>query len=232
MPNQNKTLLLSAKAKKAQTDYLSGLDIKKRRTQKPLVVAFIGLVGSGKSSVAKELAGYIGGTVVEGDAIRVCLRHEGEPYKYVRLMSENIAVEIIKQGGNVLLDADFIDGGKRAELKKKAGEIGARLVFVCTYAEPDVMFGRILSASYQKHSDDFFGGAKTNWKKGTEQQTGAVIKFREAWRRTPRHYRWTNEGGGKWTIKNPPLKAAADIDTTDPVYWKAEVKKLADKLLK
>jgi len=47
-------------------------------TQTPVIVAIIGLVGSGKSSVAQELAKHIGATVIEGDDIRIELRKQME----------------------------------------------------------------------------------------------------------------------------------------------------------
>lgn len=223
--------VLSPKAQKAQSAYLAKLEASKRKTRKPIVVGFLGLVGSGKSSVAQELARHIGGTIVEGDAIRVCLRKEGEAYKYVRQIAENVALEILKQGGNVVFDSDQADEKKRASVREKIRKAGARLVFIRTYAEPHVMFGRMLSAEYRHSPDDFFGGAKTKWEDGTNQQRGAVIKFGEAWRRTPHHYRWVNEGGGKWVLKKLSFTLLADINTTDENHWKVEVKRAAQKLI-
>lgn len=227
---------LPQKALRAQHLYIAGLDIKKRKTKKAFVVALYGLVGSGKSSVAEELAGHIGGTVIEGDAIRIQLRKAKERYRvgrhsYVRQISEDAALEVLKRGGNVIFDADFADERKRAALRAKLAKIGAKLVFVRTYAEADVVFGRIVSADYQNSLDDFFGGAKTVWKGGTVQQKGAMIKFKEAWRRTPQHYRWSSEGGGKWILKKPPVRLLADIDTTDPIAWKEKVANLAQRLV-
>ncbi|MEK7203724.1 MAG: AAA family ATPase [Patescibacteria group bacterium] len=234
---------LSAKAKKAQEAFINKLQseigLVKRRTRKPTVIAFFGLVGSGKSSVAQELARQIGGVVIEGDAIRVELRKVGEvysygerrQYSYVRQIAENVALEISKRGGNVIFDADFADMKKRASLKAKITKVGAELVFIRTHADPEVMFGRMLSASYRNSPDDFFGGAKTTMKGGTEQQRGAVIKFREMWRRTPHHYQWSSIGGGRWFLKSPPVRLLANVDTTEPAKWKEEVKKLAQKLI-
>lgn len=227
---------LPQKALMAQHAYIVGFDIKKRKTKKAFVVALFGLVGSGKSSVAKELAGYIGGTVIEGDAIRIQLRKAGERYRvgrhsYVRQISEDAALEVLKRGGNTIFDADFADEKKRAALRAKLAKAGARLVFVRTYAEPEVMFGRMVSADYRDSPDDFFGGAKTLWKGGTSQQKGAMIKFKEAWRRTPHHYRWSSEDGGKWILKKPLVRLFTDIDTTDPIAWKEKVANLAQKLI-
>lgn len=222
MRGMHKMETLSAKAMKAQEAYIAGLKVRDRKTKKAFVVAFLGLVGSGKSSVAQELARQVGGTVIEGDAIRIQLRKVDERYSYgkrgrksyVRQIAENAALEVLKRGGNVIFDADFSDEKKRASLKVKVVKAGARLVYVRTFTDPHVMLGRMLSAEYRRSQDDFFGGAKTKWEGGTDQQRGAIIKFGEAWRRTPHHYRWSSEGGGKWVLKKPPVPLLADIDTT------------------
>ena len=91
---------------------------------------------------------------------------------------------------------------------------------------PDV--GRALAASYS--ADDFFGGAISSWQ-GSEQSRGAAVKVREIWRRTPNHYTWVNQGGGKWILKKLPFSIFAEIDTTDSNSWKLEVEKCAKKLL-
>lgn len=227
----HRTEQLSPKAQQAQDAFLSTLNITERKTKKPIVVGMLGLVGSGKSTVSQELAPLIGATVVDGDAIRIQLRKVSERYKYVRQIAENVALEVLKRGGNVILDTDQIDDKKRASTHEKVRKAGAELYFVRTSADPHVMLGRMLAASYKKSVDDLFGGAKTNWKDGNEQQTGAVIKFGEAWRRTPNHYRWVNEGGGRWELKKLPFALLADIDTTDPAKLKDEVNKVAQKLI-
>ncbi|MEK7669214.1 MAG: AAA family ATPase [Patescibacteria group bacterium] len=222
---------LTPKELAAQKSFLTKLGvIQKRKTDEPVIVAMIGLTGSGKSSVAQEFAKHIGGTVIEGDEIRIELRKQGERYDRARALAENIALEVVKQGGNVILDSDFIDAEKRASLREKVKKTKVRLVFVCTYTELDVMIGRAITTNYRNSVDDFFGGASSQWK-GGEQSKGAVVKIREMWRRIPHHYRWENKGGGKWVIKNPPCKVLADIDTTDQTKWKEEVRKCADKLL-
>ena len=221
---------LTKKERTAQEAFMGKLKIQKRKTEKPVIVAMIGLVGSGKSSVANELAKHIGATVIEGDDIRIELRKQGERYERARAVAENVSLEVVNQGGNVILDSDFIDAKKRASLREKARKVGIRVAFICTYADFDVMVGRVLTADYHNRVDDFFGGASSKWK-GSEQSKGAVVKIREMWRRTPQHYRWKNKVGGQWVIKNPPCAVLADIDTTDPTERKMEVEKCAKRLL-
>lgn len=221
---------LTQKEKRAQDAFLANLKIAKRKTAKPVIVAMIGLVGSGKSSVAKELAGLIGANVIGGDEIRVLLRKQGEKYEGTRQIAENVALEIVKQGGNVIMDSDHIDPKKRASLRMKAKSAKVKLVFICTYSENDgftldTMIGRNVAGM----PDEFFGGASTPWK-GSLQERATVVKLREMIRRLPQHYRWENKGGGRWIIKKPPCKVLADINAASPI-WKAEVRKAAQKLL-
>ena len=220
---------LAPKEQAAQKSFLAKLNVQKRKTEKPVIVAMIGFIGSGKSSVAQELAKHIGATVIEGDDARIELRKQGERYERARAITENVALEIVRHGSNVILDSDFIDAKKRASLREKARKAHVRLVFIHIYADFDVMVGHALTANYRNSIDDFFGGASSKWK-GSEQSKGAVVKVREMWRRTPLHYRWVNKGGGQWVIKNPPCTVLADIDTTNPNEWKKEVEKCAKKL--
>lgn len=222
------TETLTEKEQAAQEAFWGRLDLPQRKTQEPVIIAMIGLVGSGKSFVAKELAQLIGATVINADDIRVELRRRGERYERARAIAENIALEVLAYGGNVIMDSDFIDIRKRAILREKARQAGVRLEFVCTYANPDVVLGRIITAKYSP--EDFFGGASCEWF-GSDHERGAVVKLREMWRRTPLHYRWKNKGGGRWSLNNPPCKVLADIDTSDPASWRREVEKCAKSLL-
>jgi len=219
---------LTKKERAAQDAFMTKLNIKKWRIGNPVIIALIGLVGSGKSSVAWELAKHIGGTVIEGNAIRVELRKQKERYERTRAIAENAAIEVVKRGGKAILDSDFIDPKKRASIREKARKEGVHLVFICTYCDPDIVLGRIITKDY--HNDEFFGGAATQWQ-GGRQEKGTVVKLREMWRRTPLHYNWINKGGGRWKIKRPPCAILADIDTTDPASWKEEVEKCAKKIL-
>lgn len=219
---------LTAKERAAEQKYLAELAIAKRLTERPVIVACLGLVGSGKSTVARELARLIGGTIVEGDAIRVELRKRGETYDRARAIAEDAALEVVKQGGNAVLDSDFVDDKKRASIREKARQAGIRLVFIRTLCDIDVMVGRVLAATYKNSPDDFFGGASSPWK-GSGQSRGAAVKVREMLRRAPQHYRWVNEIGGTWIPKKFSFAILATIDTADE-KWKRNVEKCAKKL--
>ncbi len=224
----NKKELLTKKELKVQKLFLKRISIKKHKTKRPIVVAMVGLVGSGKSSIAKELANLIGANIIRGDEIRIFLRKEKEQYKNTSKIGANIAIEILGRRGSVILDSDFIDSKKRTVIAKIARKFRARLVFIRTYADFDAMIGRVITAHYRGESDDFFKGASSKWK-GADK--GAVVKIREMARRLPYHYRWEDKIGGRWVLKKLPLNIFGEIDTAGS-GWKTEVKKIAQKLLK
>jgi hypothetical protein len=134
--------------------------------------------------------------ILEGDAIRVQLRKADERYEGSLKITEHAITEILRQGGNVIIDSDHVDAKKRASLRAKVRKHGL-LLFVRTHADYDIMTGRAITANYRNRPEDFFGGASTIWN-GNEQSRGSVVKLREMWRRTPHHYRWENKGGGRW----------------------------------
>jgi len=187
----------------------------------------VGLTGSGKSSVAKELARLLRANVLESNAIRISLRKEKKPYAEVSKIMEMQAEEDLLKGRSVVIDADFIDPKKRKGLNLKAKKTGAPVFYIRTICDHDIMIGRMTTAK----ADSFFSGASTTFT-GNAQSRGATVKIREMWRRTPHHYSWKNAGGGGWTLKKLPFTVLAEIDTTDEKKWKAEVAKVAKRILK
>lgn len=221
---------LTAKEMNAQKRFIGILETSKRKTKDPIIVALIGLVGSGKSTVANALSKMIGATVIEGDKIRICLRKQNERYEGTRKIAENAAVEMIERGNNVIIDSDHIDPKKRASLREKAKAAGAKLLFIRTHCDYDVMVGRAITKRYPATKDDFFGGAglKSKWK--DSKTAGSVVKLREIWRRTPHHYYWKNKVGGKWIPKKLPFKIFAEIDISDN-KWREKLKKSAQRII-
>lgn len=184
-------LQLSIRELSAFQAFLNNMRILRRRTKRPAIVAMVGLSGSGKSSVASEISRVIGGTVIEGDEIRMELRKRKVSYNNVHFMVDMAVAEVLRGGGNPVIDSDFIDSSKRRTTLSQARRAGAQTCFVRVVCDRDIMIGRILWSG----TNDFFEGAATPWK-GSGRERGIVIKLREFWRRTPLHYRWSAKDGG------------------------------------
>lgn len=192
------------KERLAQDNFFKKLNTNvQRKTKKPIVIAMVGLVGSGKSYVANKIASEIGAVVLSGDDVRVELRKVGEKYEGARKIVENVAVDLVRKGINVILDLDYVDDKKRASVRAKIKGTEAKIIFVRTICNYDIVVERILKQKFEKSRDDFFGGAgiESNY-----QNSGAVVKLRELWRRTPQHYKWVNEVGGEWIPKKLSFK--------------------------
>lgn len=193
------------------------------KSKKPKIVAIVGLVGSGKSSVAKYLAKLIGAKVISANAIRVALRKKNKGYDQVANLVEKETSLAIKRGKNVILDSDFVNSKKREKLESKASKL-AKIFYLRIFSEKDIMIGRLISAKYT--SNDLYGGASTDW---PGKNKGAIVALREMWRRTPHHYKWSEIGGGRFELRKLPIKFIAEIDTTTQ-SWKTQIKKSAKRI--
>ncbi len=210
---------------KIQKNFIASLRMPKRKTKKSLVVGIVGIVGSGKSTVANELAKSIGAAVVSADAIRLKLRAKKQNYDSVWDIGKAAALAAMKKGSNVVLDTDMANSEKRTDAIRIIKKSGARFVMVRVAADLDMIIGRILSLP----ANEFFKGASTDWK-GSAQERGVVIKLREMARRIPHHYTWENKEGGRWVPKKFPFPVFTTIDTTDGTKWKSTLKKIAKKI--
>lgn len=184
-----------------------------KSSNKPFIVALIGLVGSGKTFTATIMAREMNAVHINYDRIRIHLRKVGERYEGARKVAESLTDHFTDQGISVVLDSDHGDQLKRAIIRSLSKELNAPLYFVRTHSNFDVAIGRIIDADYQNSFEDFFGGATSQYA-GDDRTKGAIIKTRELWRRTPHHYQWRNEGGGKWVLKQFPFELAGFIDTS------------------
>jgi predicted kinase len=207
---------LNPQQQQVQKEFFAGLQPTPRKTRQPLIVAVIGLTGAGKSSVARELVKQIGGTVITGERIRRALQQRGEPEAKAPAIAERLMSEVIREGGNAIIDSDHIniEATNRARLRKRAAALGARLVLIDVVCDFYVAIRRILSV----------------WKENQPSEQ-AIEKLIELLDRIPYHYQWTSEHGGMWLRKKLPFKPFAEINTSSEEDWKAEVAAVAEKLL-
>lgn len=189
------------------------------KTLNPVIVSWVGLIGSGKSTLARELGRMLGWQVISNDKIRVTLREKGNgfnPQNTYEIVSAMVS-KILKNGGNVILDSDFVDGQKRKKLEKFARKFRAKVVYIRAFCDRDIMIERLLKVRYNP---------KTNLFKNS------TIAIREHLRRYPWHYRWSKAEGGKYTLRNLGVKFLAEIDTSKPSNWKQKIKFVAERMKK
>ena len=183
-----------------------------------ILLALVGVIGSGKSTIAKTLSKTLGWKIISKDAVRVKLRSEGlgfTPEKTDKIYYALINNSVLS-GKNAVLDSDFVEKDKRKKLEKFARKNNVRVLYLCILCDRDVMLERMISAKY---------GDKTMFK-------SASIAVREHYRRYPWHYRWSEARGGSYSLRKLPIKFFAEIDTTEPKKWKQKIRAVAKRLRK
>jgi uncharacterized protein len=111
-----------------------------------LIVVVFGLMGTGKSTCARDLAQSLGWPVIFSDAVRKTLagltpthrvpadfgqgiyRAEFSTRTYDEMLRQ--ASELLAQGGNVILDASYKRAEERARVRQLAAGHGAQTVFI------------------------------------------------------------------------------------------------------
>jgi predicted kinase len=124
-----------------------------------------GLSGSGKSTIARELAATLGVTVLETDAIRHELLGTSEldarygEGNYTLENREQVYDELFGRAQNllrhrlsVILDATFLDPRHRHAVRSMAHEQGAALVSFHCHCAPAVARGRIVARQHAGRS--------------------------------------------------------------------------------
>jgi predicted kinase len=133
--------------------------------EKPTVLLVIGLSGTGKTSVARAIAGELGLHVVSADSVRKSIFGTADqPYAYGegpysaeanRLTYENlidIGRGLITQDGCVILDATFRRAADRALAGEMAAEVAANFrVIECSLA-PDLVRSRLERRAVRKET--------------------------------------------------------------------------------
>lgn len=222
---------LTPAEKKLIQSLVSGIKIPKPATKTPLVIAMVGLVGAGRSSVARELAKSLGAVIISNNDLRVTFRKKLGNFDPINIRAAGRAITeaVLAKNGIVILDSDVVSADKRDELKKLSNAKGVRVIYVRVFADMDVQVARAISEKYGV--GDLYTGASTALK-GSTQAKATAVRLREMWRRTPLHYSWNSENGGSWILKTFNFATFADIDTTDDKKWKLQVKAIAEQLRK
>ncbi len=130
-----------------------------RSETRPCLFVMCGLMGSGKTFMAKKLAHRTGAVVVRSDVVRKELVGVGLSERHFENYSEGIyssdvtdqtycrileiASENIRNGCSVILDASFGGFERRESARKLASELGARFFVIQITAPDDVIKTRL-----------------------------------------------------------------------------------------
>ncbi len=179
---------------KVQDFFEKHLTFPKRKTKETIIIAMVGLIGSGKNAVAKIISKKIGATLIKNDDIRIELRKRKQNYNNIRIIAENLSTKALAKESNIVFDSDFISKDKRTALNKKIGK-KAKIFYVRTICDIDTILKQI---EKQKTQGEFFD-------KAHPKKSGLVVKISEMIRRLPNHYKWINKIGGEWKLKELPF---------------------------
>ncbi|MEK7480930.1 MAG: AAA family ATPase [Patescibacteria group bacterium] len=227
---------LTAIEERVQKEFIASLHLDEgSKTSQQKIVAMVGLLSSGNSSVARALADALSAVVIEGEVIHTQLREAGGSQDRAWKIAENAALAATERGKNVVLDADFIAVEKRKSLLHMAKDVGKDVFFVRVVCHLEMIDYRLLTASYPEGS--FFSGANPTCEKLKEiwdtldgNTRGMLIKKKEMQRRLLNHYQWKGgRHGGKLFLKKMTF-VDFEIDTTNEKTWPAEAKHIAKQI--
>lgn len=202
-----------------KTAFMEQTKVSGTKTNNPVIIATIGVTGVGNSTIARMLKRLTGWCVIEKNKIRVALREKWHGFNPGNTDEIHYAIlaKILENGGNAILDSDFVEKQKRKKLGHFAKKYNARVFYIRLICNRDVMIERILKSRYNPKTDIF---------------KNSVVAVREHLRRYPWHYRWSKADGGSYTLKKFGVKFLAEIDTTKSAVWKKKLKIATEKLKK
>ena len=95
-----------------QAVYKDSLVIPKEKPQRQCIIAPVGLIGAGKTTVVKPVAEALGVVRVSTDEYRILLKENGHGYETVKSFIRNTCKELLEAGHSIALDANC--GGQTA----------------------------------------------------------------------------------------------------------------------
>lgn len=118
------------------------------KERKLFIIALVGVVGSGKTHVAKILARRLGAKRITTDDVRVSLRGRGKSYGQAPAITARLAERALLHGKSVILDFDAINPARREEVNARAEKFGARVLTVEVRTPERLILARLREKRY------------------------------------------------------------------------------------
>ncbi|MDO8560942.1 MAG: AAA family ATPase [bacterium] len=126
--------------------------------QKLFLIAFIGVVGSGKTYIASILARKLKALHIRTDSIRIFLRKKGKTYSSAPQLAKALAKSAFSKNRSVVFDFDAVNPKRQLELRQFAKKFGAKIFFIRVNTTEKIIIKRLREHRYTKN--DFFKNAK------------------------------------------------------------------------
>ena len=121
-------------------DFLSRLHLPESKADRPFIMATIGLIGSGRTTVAKLMTEKLQGAVlVRSDSARFLLKKKEMPWgDNVRQILKGVVTDLLKRGYGVVFDGNAADEEDRKNISEIASQTGAKVFYVRINIDPEV----------------------------------------------------------------------------------------------
>lgn len=129
-----------------------------RRSKRPAVIVMVGLPGSGKSHLAREVKRRFPATVLDSDALRQALFEKPEHTKaeHRRLFPavHALMARLLERGVSVIVDATNLKEANRRPYYRLAEDYNARLLLVRTWAPKREIRRRLAARDQGRNAAD------------------------------------------------------------------------------
>lgn len=142
-------------------DFLSRLKLLVEKADKLFIMATTGLIGSGRTTVAKMMVAKLSGVVlVKSDSARFLLKEAGLPWgDNVRQILKGAALDLLSKGYGVIFDGNAADTEDRKNISEIADQTGASVHYVRINIDPEIAKerkrARYDDSSWVSSFDDF-----------------------------------------------------------------------------
>jgi len=125
--------------KKITQEFLMMIKMPAEKAPKPFLLGLIGNIGSGKSTVARELKPLLPGTVhIQANSARYLLKQAGMEWgDNVRAILDGVIRHLIGHGYSLIVDGSTAEASDRQRLSMLADELHVPLMFVRIKCDAD-----------------------------------------------------------------------------------------------